>query len=212
MTTFDPATLTLYLIADPDYAVSDISPMVEAAIDRGVTCLQLRWKLGTDRQIVELARKLRVVCTTARVPLIINDRVDIALAIGADGVHLGIGDLPVNDARRLGGSNFIIGYSPESDTDIASAEIAGATYLGIGPMFATSTKSDAGDVLGPVEFARRRSLTSLPVVAIGGINASNASVPMTAGANGIAVVSAILGSDDPGHAAQTLRRLIHDRP
>jgi len=202
----------LYLVLDPDHARSDIVSTARAAIDGGVTCLQLRWKSGTDRQVVDLARALRDLTQSADIPLIVNDRLDIALAVGAAGVHLGVDDLPVADARRLGGAGFIVGYSPDTDADLAGAADAGATYLGIGPLFGTMTKVDAGPALGIREFARRRALTSLPVVAIGGITAHNAKAAFAAGADGIAVVSAIVGNPDPGGGARQLRQALPDHP
>lgn len=168
--------------------------------------VQLRWKRGTDRQIVELGRSLRDICASHRVPFLVNDRIDLALAIAADGVHLGVDDLPLEIARQIAPEPFIIGFSPERDDQIEKAQARGADYLGIGPFARTTTKPDAGHALGAVEFARRRAITELPVVAIGGLEAHNASRPIEAGADGIAVVSAILDAADPEQAAQTLRQ------
>lgn len=194
----------LYLVMDPDHATGDVIATAQGAIDGGVTCIQLRWKTGTDREVVALARAIHSLTAPLGIPMILNDRLDIALATGAAGVHLGVDDLPVANARRLGGPDFIVGYSPETDADIIAAAEAGATYLGIGPLFGTKTKDDAGPALGSREFARRRALTSLPVVAIGGITADNAHDAFAAGADGIAVVSAILGSTNPTIAARQL--------
>lgn len=198
----------LYLIADPCVAEGDLAGGVLAAIASGVSCVQVRWKSATDRQYASLARQLLEICAPRQVPLIVNDRVDIALAIGAQGVHLGVDDLAVDDARKLGGPVFIIGYSPEADAGIATAAARGATYLGLGPFAHTRTKRDAGGPLGPVEFARRRNLTTLPVVAIGGIDPGNAKTAMDAGASGIAVASAILGGADPAEATRLLMQAI----
>jgi thiamine-phosphate diphosphorylase len=166
--------------------------------------------LGTDRAILGLGRALLGVTRPAGIPLIINDRLDLALALGADGVHLGVDDLSIADARRLAGPDFIIGYSPETDDQIVRAT-GYASYLGIGPLFPTATKPDAGTALGQVEFARRRALTALPVVAIGGISPHNAAQAMSAGANGIAVVAAILGMPDPAAATRDLIRALPPR-
>jgi thiamine-phosphate pyrophosphorylase len=207
----EPDTLRLYLVASPeDRPADDLVEVVQSTIAAGVTCVQLRWKSGTDRAIVELGRSLLGATRRAGIPLIINDRLDLALALGADGVHLGVDDLPIADARRLAGPDFIIGYSPESDDQIVRAADH-ASYLGIGPFFATGTKPDAGTALGLVEFARRRALTTLPVVAIGGISPHNAARPISAGANGIAVVSAILGMPDPAMATRDLVRAMTPR-
>lgn len=196
--------LRLYLVLDPDACEGDPVDTAAAAIDAGITCLQLRWKTATDRELHELATTLSETCRQQRTPFIVNDRVDIALAVNASGVHLGVDDLPIESAVRLGRSGFIVGYSPETDAQIVAAEAMGATYLGIGPFAETSTKADAGRALGADEFQRRRLLTNLPVVAIGGITSLNAGAAMTAGANGIAVASAITRHLDPVAATQTL--------
>jgi thiamine-phosphate diphosphorylase len=205
---FDPAVLRLYLVLDPDLVgVDNTVSLTRELLDAGITYLQLRWKSATDRQVVSMARSLQGVCRAANAPLIINDRLDLALAAGADGVHLGADDLPIADARRLTHEGFIVGYSPEDDADLVSAS-SSATYLGIGPFQATSTKSDAGPALGSAEFARRRSLTALPVVAIGGIGLANATKPLEAGADGIAVVSSILKAEDPVQATRQFSQVL----
>jgi thiamine-phosphate diphosphorylase len=199
--------LRLYLVLDPAaIGERESVDLVRAVIGAGVTCLQLRWKSAPDREIVDLARALLPVTTAANIPLVVNDRLDIALASGANGVHLGVDDLPLEDARRLAGEDFIIGYSPESDRDLIRSRGL-ASYLGIGPLFDTSTKADAGAALGPNEFSRRRSLSPLPTVAIGGITLANAHHAFESGADGIAVVSAILGANDPVAATADLTRV-----
>ncbi len=202
-----PASLRLYLVLDPA-AIGDRNPLelCQKVIEAGVACLQIRWKSATDREIIDLARALLPITSGANVPLIINDRVDLALASGAEGVHLGVDDLPLEDARRLAGNDFIIGYSPDTDAGISQATGL-ASYLGIGPLFTTATKADAGGALGPEEYARRRALSPLPTVAIGGIDASNAHQAFGTGADGIAVVSAILGASDPVAATEELSRV-----
>ncbi len=197
--------LRLYLVFDPTTCTaSGAIETIDAVIAGGVTAVQLRWKDGTDRDIVELANVIGPKLKASQIPFLINDRIDLALAAGVDGVHLGVDDLPLPVARYIGGEDFIIGYSPETDDQIVAAADH-ASYLGIGPFFATSTKLDAGEALGGTEFARRRSLTPLPVVAIGGITAANATDVVTAGADGIAVSSAILGAADPEAATRELR-------
>ncbi len=212
MTPRSTSPYELYLVIDPDHVAGDVMQTALDAFDNGVTCVQVRWKTATDRQVFELAQAIHRVSQPRSIPLIINDRLDIALAAGAEGVHLGIDDIAVADARRLAGLEFLIGYSPETDSQISGAAVAGASYLGIGPIFATATKLDAGPALGASEFARRRKLTNLPVVAIGGISSHNAALAMSAGANGIAVASAILGSADPGAAARQLSLARHAHP
>lgn len=200
--------LGLYLVLDPDHVAGDVMHTALDAFENGVTCVQVRWKTAMDRQFVELARAILGVARPRGIPVIINDRVDIALVVGADGVHLGVDDLPVRDARHLAGPGFLIGYSPETDGQIAGAEMAGASYLGVGPVFETATKADAGPALGLAEFSRRRKLTDLPVVAIGGIKPTNAPEVMSAGADGVAVASAILGGAEPAAATRNLKRVL----
>lgn len=199
-------SLRLYLVADPDHASGDFFSAVEAALSGGVTMVQLRAKRLSDRKLFEHALGLRQLCRQHEATFVVNDRVDIALASEADGVHLGVDDLPTERARELGGSDFIIGYSPETDEQIRSAKSRGIDYLGIGPVFGTSTKSDAGEALGPLEFRRRTGLGGLPTVGIGGVTIDNAHEALKAGADGVAVISAILRADDPEVAARQLSR------
>jgi len=202
------AQLRLYLVLDPDLVAGDPLEAARAAMRGGVTMLQLRAKHRTDREILALAEPLADICRREGVPFLVNDRLDLALACGADGVHLGVDDLPLAHARRLGGNALIIGYSPETDEQIRAAAANGASYLGIGPVFATSTKSDAGEPLGVAEFTRRHTLSGLPAVGIGGITMQNVSKVMEAGADGVAVVSAILAHPHPQQATAELLRVI----
>jgi thiamine-phosphate diphosphorylase len=200
--------LRLYLVADPEPIVGDVLATVEAALRGGVTAVQLRAKCLPDREQVLLARHLKAACRAYGVPLLVNDRLDIALAAGADGVHLGVDDLPVSDARRIAGPGFLIGYSPETDAQVLHAAASGADYLGIGPVFGTATKPDAGPALGLEAFARRCQQSALPVVGIGGISAGNAADVMRAGATGVAVISAIIGAPDPEQSSRDLLRQV----
>ena len=209
MIAFRPRALRLYLVLDPDVTRGDPEAVAASALDAGVSCLQLRWKSASDRDVHALAGSLAKLAHQRQIPFLVNDRLDIALAAGADGVHLGVDDLPLEDARRIAGPEFIIGYSPDSDDGTRQAESRGATYLGIGPVFETGTKTDAGAALGTAGFSRRRRLTSLPVVAIGGIDPGNAHKPMRAGANGVAVVSAIAGAVDVERATRELDRALN---
>ncbi len=201
-------SLGLYLVADLSMRPTDLPRVVGTCVGAGVTCVQLRAKDHHVDQILAMARALQPICRSSSVPLIINDDLDIALAIGADGVHLGVDDAEPELARELGGRGFIIGFSPETDDQIRKAEDRGVSYLGIGPLFATTTKHDAGSALGPEECARRVSLTRLPTVAIGGIDASNAHLALETGVDGIAVVSALLKAGDPAEAAANLRSAV----
>lgn len=198
--------LRLYLVADPEHCNGDLVSTVEGALAGGVTMVQLRAKRLSDLEQLQLARRLKARCDLHGVPFLVNDRVDIALAAGADGVHLGVDDLPIESARALGGKDFVIGNSPETNDQVRTAAARGADYLGIGPVFTTPTKADAGVALGLDSFSHRLALGRLPVVGIGGITEANASSVLNAGAAGVAVVSAILKATDPEEAARQLSR------
>ncbi|HET7056183.1 MAG TPA: thiamine phosphate synthase [Thermomicrobiales bacterium] len=200
--------LRLYLVADPDYVHGDLLSTVGHALNGGVTAVQLRYKHGTDRAAMELARTLRSITVDHGALFLVNDRLDLALASGADGIHLGVDDLPLEDARRIGGPDLIIGYSPETDEQTQDAAERGANYLGVGPIFGTATKSDAGLAIGLETLNRRSELAGVPVVGIGGIRAQNARSVIDAGAIGVAVVSAISMQENPKAAAVALRRAL----
>lgn len=161
--------------------------------------VQLRLKDENPRTIVEVASALLSILPRA-VPLVVDDRLDVALASGAAGVHLGADDLPVAAARRISPPGFVIGASVGCDAEVAGSR--GADYVGIGPVFATGSKADAGAAIGVVEFARLAALCALPAVAIGGMDATNARAAIEAGASGVALISAIFGSPDPEGAAR----------
>lgn len=198
--------LRLYLVADPDHCDGDLGSAVQAAIDGGVTCVQLRAKSLTDREQLDLAIRLRDMCHAASIPFIVNDRLDIALASRADGIHVGVDDMPVESIRALTKADFIVGYSPDTDEQIGRSGDEGVDYLGVGPVFGTRTKSDAGVPLGMKEFRRRCSISPIPVVGIGGITVGNTASILEAGGAGVAVVSAILSQPDAAEAARELRR------
>lgn len=197
--------LKLYLVADLGIRPRDLVDVVESSIVAGITCVQLRAKHAPPGQVFELATQLQRLCSGHAVPFIVNDFLDVALAVGAAGVHLGVDDADPALARRIGGPDFIVGYSPETDEHITLAEASGVSYLGLGPLFATATKPDAGTALGAVELERRRSLTSLPVVAIGGISPATVDAALSTGADGVAVVSSILNAEDPASIVRSLR-------
>jgi thiamine-phosphate pyrophosphorylase len=200
--------LRLYLVADPDQCAGDLEDVVAAGLRGGVTAVQLRWKTATDREILALAAKLASLCERHDALFVLNDRVDLALAASADGVHLGVDDLPLEIARRLGGPDFVIGFSPETDEQTASARVRGANYLGVGPIYGTASKSDAGPAIGLETIAQRVSIAGIPTIGIGGIAAANALPVIEAGAVGVAVVSAILKADDPEGAARDLSKAL----
>lgn len=201
-------SLGLYLVADLSLRPTDLPRVVRSCIDAGVSCIQVRGKNQDPERILAIARALQPMCRSSSVPLIINDHLDIALETGADGVHLGVDDVDPELARKLGGQGFIIGFSPETDEQLRNAGTRGVSYLGIGPLFGTTTKHDAGASLGTEECARRVSLTRLPTVAIGGIDPSNAHLALGTGADGVAVVSSILKADDPAQTAAKLRSVV----
>lgn len=174
-----------------------------AAAHGGATCIQLRLKDVSARDLVGVAREL---VRAVGVPVIVNDRADVAIAAGAAGVHLGPDDVPASAVRVFAPADFIIGVSVGADDEVGNSQ--GADYVGIGPFFATSSKSDAGVPVGAGEFARLAAATGLPAVAIGGVTAMNAGEAIAAGAAGVASIAGIFGSSDPAAAAQRLRSAI----
>ena len=161
--------------------------------------IQLRLKQLDPRDLVQVAHALVAAVT---VPVVVNDRADIALAAGAAGVHVGVDDIPATALRAVVPAGFIIGASVGTDDELPNA--IGADYVGIGPVFPTRSKSDAGDAIGTVEFARLARLAGLPAVAIGGIDATNHRAARAAGATGVAVIRAIFSARDPELAAKEL--------
>ncbi|VFQ44939.1 thiamine phosphate synthase [Desulfoluna butyratoxydans] len=206
-----PSTVdyTLYLVTDRSLSRGRSTlEVVRSAVSGGVTCVQLREKEASTRTFIEEARAIKVLLDDKGIPLIINDRVDVALAVGAAGVHLGQSDMHIRDARRLLPPEALIGISAESLEDALAAERGGADYIGVSPVFATPTKTDTALPLGLDGVRKIRSAVGIPVVGIGGIGLANAAEVMMAGADGIAVVSAIVAADDPQKAAKALKKKI----
>lgn len=196
----------LRIIAITDGMHGGLDALVErsrAVVRGGATCIQLRLKDVSVRETVEVARAL---VAGVAVPVIVNDRTDVAIAAGAAGVHLGADDLPVRAARRIAPAEFIIGASAGNDAELAAAE--GADYVGIGPVYATGSKADAGSAIGTGELARLCAIASVPCVGIGGIDATNARAVIDAGAAGIAAISSLFGSSDPATSARSMARAI----
>ena len=192
----------LCFVADSEAAAdTDILTLIGRAVRGGATLVQLRGKAWTDRQFLDLAVQARELLRPAGVPLIINNRADIARAAGADGVHLGQTDLPVAAAKEILGRRSIIGLSAATPGDAREGEVAGADYLGVGPVFVTRSKEDAGAPLGLAAIRKIRSVTNLPILAIGGISAENAPAVISAGADGVAVISAITAAGDQAREA-----------
>lgn len=198
------ARLAVYLVADPEATSRDLLADTIAALEGGVTAVQLRAKRLTDIEAWELAIRLRAACHERSALFLLNDRLDLALAADADGVHLGVHDLPLAAARRLGGPGFLIGASPQMVAEAAAAKGEGADYIGAGPVFVTGSKADAGEPIGLAGLRERVLATDLPTVGIGGITVANAAEVIAAGAAGVSVISAILGVDDPAAAAAAL--------
>jgi thiamine-phosphate pyrophosphorylase len=195
----------LYLVTDP-VVIGDrpLTDVVLSAVDGGAQIVQLREKAASTRVFVERARALRELLEPRGVPLIINDRVDVALAAGAQGVHIGRNDMAYADARRLLGPDAIIGLSVETPGDVDDAERLDVDYLGVSPVFATSTKTDTVGVWGVEGLAEIRHRSRHRLVAIGGLNVANAAAVVRAGADAVAVVSAVCAADDPRAAAAEL--------
>jgi len=200
---------SLYLVTDRGLARGRSTlDVVKAAVQGGVTCVQLREKDCSTLEFIEQAFAIKNFLRAGGVPLIINDRVDVALAIEADGVHLGQTDMPLDIAKKIVGDSMIIGISAESIEDAVEAEKGGADYLGVSPIYATPTKTDTAAPLGLEGLRAIRKAVRLPLVGIGGLNRENAAAVIENGGNGVAVVSAIVAADDPAAAAAEIKRII----
>ena len=198
---------SLYFCTDRGLMSSaTIEENVEAALTGGATVVQLREKHCSSREFYELAVRVRAIARRFGAPLIVNDRVDIALAAGADGVHVGQSDLPCAAVRRRGGEGMLVGVSAGSVAEALAAAREGADYLGVGAMYATGTKEDAG-LVTMEELKNIRRAVELPIVVIGGINKATLGNFKGMGIEGIAVVSAIAAQKDPAAAARELLTL-----
>lgn len=204
---------TLYLVTDDQQDLSTLCHVVKQAITGGVSLVQVREKQGDVRTFIERAAAVKAVLSGSGVPLIINDRVDVALAVDADGVHLGQSDMPATLARQLLGPDKLIGLSVENEQQFEQAQSLPVDYLGLSAIFATPTKTNTVKHWGldGLNWAMTRS--RLPMVAIGGLNTSNIGAVAQTGVQGIALVSAISHARDPQQAARDLRLLIEqNRP
>jgi len=202
---------SLYVVTDPGLSRGRSTvEVVRAAIEGGAGAIQLRAKEMSTRDLLDAARELRGVTLEAGVTFIVNDRADVALAAGADGVHVGQEDLPVADARRLLGPDMIVGASCHSLPEARRAEEEGADYVNIGPVFATSTKAHGSPPVGPGLITEVRDVLQCPLTSMGGINSSNVDRVVLAGADRVAVVSAVVTADDVAAAARDLVRRIEE--
>jgi thiamine-phosphate pyrophosphorylase len=205
--------LRLYALVDPAIAGGRTLADLAGLIAGSVTLVQLRDKHGSTRAMVEEARALRDALEPGGVPLLINDRVDVALAAEADGVHIGQDDMSVADARLLLGRTAIIGLSLSTVHQAQAAPLELLDYVAIGAVFATGSKDDANAPIGisglrEIVRAIRARAPNFPICAISGINAGNAAEVIAAGADGVAVISALSLAPDPGKAAQNLRAVV----
>lgn len=203
----DPAQWEVYLVTDRAFSLGRSNrQIVEAAVRGGVSAVQLREKDLSTRAFYQEGLQIRDPLRASKVPLIINDRIDIALALDADGVHLGQDDMPAEVARGILGPDRIIGVSVNRPEDIREASVAAANYLAISPVFFTATKEDITAPWGIEGVRLARRLTGLPLVAIGSIKAENAREVVAAGADCVAVITAIVSAEDPERATRSLVR------
>jgi thiamine-phosphate pyrophosphorylase len=197
--------VSLYFITDPQLCrVRGVIETVRAAVAGGATIVQLRDPAAKTRAHVEEARALIALLRPLRIPLIVNDRVDVALAADADGVHVGQTDMHPADARALIGPERILGLSITSQADMRASDLTDIDYLGVGPIFPSITKPDAAPPMGTAGLKAIAARTKVPIVAIGGVDRWNVAEAIEAGADGVAVVSAICSAPDPEIAARDL--------
>ena len=203
-----PEQLRLYLVTDRGLSLGrDIEWIVGEAVAGGVSIVQLREKDIDTREFVALGLRLKALLAPLGVPLIINDRVDVALAVDADGVHIGQSDMPYDVARRLLGPDKIIGLSVETLDQVKEANLLDVDYIAVSPVYSTPTKTDTAPPFGLEGLRQAVSLSRHPGVAIGGMNAATAPAVLATGIDGVAVVSAICSAPDPRAAAAALRAL-----
>ena len=200
--------LSLYLVTDKSDDVEKFLNTIEEAIKGGVTVVQIREKTAETLDFYNLALKVKEITTKYDVPLIINDRVDVALAIDADGVHVGQSDMPCDVTRKLIGEDKILGVSAATVDEAKKAEKDGADYIGTGAVFPTATKDDAPSITKQ-DLKDVVDSISIPVVAIGGINLENASQLKDTGIAGISVVSAIMSAENPKKASEELLNIFN---
>ncbi len=207
----DPTTWQTYLVTGASSSAGRDTPSVVAdALDGRIDVVQLRDKEATARERYHTGRRLREQTRAAGVPLVVNDRIDLARAIDADGVHLGQSDLPVEVAREQLGPAAMVGVSASTVAEAKAAEAAGADYLGVGAVYGTTSKDvpDEKNGIGTERIEAVADAVDIPVIGIGGINASNAASVVEAGAAGVAVISAITAADDPQAATTELREVV----
>lgn len=205
---FDQRKLQVYFIMGSNNTKQDPSIVLEQAIAGGITCFQFREKgknAKTGKEKLKLGQKLRNICRNHHIPFIVNDDIQLAIELDADGVHVGQGDMSVNEIRKIVPDDYIIGLSTSNIKEAKEAELLKVDYIGVGAIFSTKTKADATEPMGIAGLKAIRQATSLPIVGISGINQDNAHEIIQAGADGVAVVSAISQAKNPEQAANKLK-------
>lgn len=187
--------IDFYLVTDSTLSKKGTLSDVREAVESGCRIVQYREKDKSTKEMVEEASEIKRICN-GRAIFIVNDRIDIALAVDANGVHIGQDDMPIEMTRKLLGEDKIIGLSVNDREEAVLAEKAGADYVGLGPIFDTATKKDAGDGIGPLKIREVKDAIKLPVVAIGGINKENCKSVLQNGADSLVAISAVVCSDD----------------
>ena len=209
----DSATLAerlrLMVITRPDPAGGSLRDVVAECVDAGATAIQLRDKRASTRELWATATELSPIVRSAGALFLINDRFDVAIAVAADGVHLGPEDLPLAAVRREVPSGFLVGFSTDEPPAARRAEADGADYLGVGAVFGTTSKAGlANEAIGPARVAEVAAAVRLPVVAVGGVNSRNVASVVRLG-TGVAVLAAVMDSARPGEAVRQLERAMH---
>jgi thiamine-phosphate pyrophosphorylase len=205
------AHLAVYVITDRSIVGNrSLFDVVRAAIRGGATLVQLREKEAPTDEIIAIGRTLHQITREAGIPLIVNDRADVALELDAEGLHIGQQDLSPPEARRLIGPHRILGMSAETVEQALQAEHSGADYLGVGDVYGTRSKPDAGNPIGLDGLAAIARAVTLPIVAIGGITLDNTAAIIRSGADGVSVISAVMAAPDPEAAARHLRRVVDE--
>lgn len=201
--------LSLYLVTEESIAVEELTKIIAQSVSGGVSIVQLREKNNSSLSFYKKASALKQLLNELSIPLIINDRVDIALAVGADGIHIGQDDLPLPVVKKMVPEDMIVGVSVSTLAEALEAERNGADYIGVGSVFPTKTKQDA-TLMALEDLGEICRGVSIPAVAIGGITADNISALSDSGLSGTAVVSAIMNADNPKTASESLLKIIKD--
>ncbi|MFS0600819.1 thiamine phosphate synthase [Peribacillus frigoritolerans] len=201
--------LSLYLVTEESIAIEELTKIIAQSVSGGVSIVQLREKNNSSLSFYEKASALKQLLNELSIPLIINDRVDIALAVGADGIHIGQDDLPLPVVKKMVPEDMIVGVSVSTLEEALEAERCGADYIGVGSVFPTKTKQDA-TLMALEDLGEICRGVSIPAVAIGGITADNISALSDSGLSGTAVVSAIMNADNPKTASESLLKIIKD--